>query len=143
MNKFLFWQQWLFWSCVLFVGVGLAMVLLSSSSILTYYYEPLSTVLFGTKVLPAEAEIFRKFIVGPFGGTMIACYSLAAFISHYAFKNKEPWARNAIAISFALWAIIDSIVCIRMELYFQVYLLNAFSVLIKLLPLIFTWRDFK
>jgi len=119
------------------------MVLLSTSSILQYYYKALSTVLYGTTLLPAEAEIFRQFIVGPFGGTMIACYGLAAFISHYAFKNKETWARNAIAISFAAWFIIDSVVCLRMGIYFQVYLLNAFSVLIKLLPLIYTWRDFK
>jgi hypothetical protein len=77
------------------------------------------------------------------GATIACCYILTAFIAYYPFKKKEIWARNAILVAFGVWAMLDSLVCIRYGVYFQVYFINMFSIIIKALPIIFTWKDFK
>ncbi|MFL5730087.1 MAG: hypothetical protein ACJ75J_11430 [Cytophagaceae bacterium] len=93
--------------------------------------------------MPDDAGRLRLFIWGPFGGTIACCYILVAFLAHYPFKRKEVWARNAIILAFGIWVLIDSLVCFYYGVYFQVYLINAFSILQKALPIIFTWKDFK
>ncbi len=92
---------------------------------------------------PAEADQFRTFIYAPLGGTIACCYILLAFIARYPFKYKQRWARNAIIIAFSVWALIDSSVCIYFRVYPQVYLINFFSITIKALPIIFTWKHFS
>ena len=93
--------------------------------------------------MPNEVEPFRAFIWGPLGATIAGCYVLLACIAYYPFKRKERWARNAIIAAFGIWVILDSVACIKYGVYFQIYMINAFSIIVKALPLIFTWNDFK
>ncbi len=66
-----------------------------------------------------------------------------AFIARYPFKEKQLWSRNAIIVAFTIWVIIDSSVCLYFEVYPQIYLVNAFSIIVKALPIIFTWNEFR
>ena len=93
--------------------------------------------------IPAELVPFKAFIWGPLGGTIACCYILLAFIAWFPFRKKERWARNAIIVAFGVWVLLDSAVCVYYGAYFQIYIINAFSILVKALPIIFTWRDFK
>ena len=70
------------------------------------------------------------------------CYILLAFIAKYPFKERRKWARNSIIIAFGVWVIIDSSMCVHFGVYPQIYIINAFSITVKALPIIFTWEDF-
>lgn len=143
MKNFLFWQRWLFYSSLLFAIFGITFALYGNNPFFSHYNEALAYIFWQQQTIPVEVEPFRAFIWAPLGGTIACCYILLAFIARYPFMKKEKWARNAIIIAFGTWIILDSVVCLYYGAYFQVYLINAFSLLQKGLPLIFTWKDFK
>ncbi|MBK5278611.1 MAG: hypothetical protein JJE09_07080 [Bacteroidia bacterium] len=107
------------------------------------YDKMLAQVFWNTNQFPQQAEPFRAFIYAPLGGTITCAYILLAFIAYYPFKQKQPWARNAIITAFGFWVIIDSAVCIYFGVYAQVYFINVFSITVKALPIIFTWKSFE
>ena len=141
--SFLFWQKWLFYTSLIFAAVGVSGALFGNNVLFQTYHTMLAKILWGSSAFPPEADQFRRFIYGPFGATMACCYILLAYIARYPFKNKELWARNAILTAFSFWVLIDSGVCLYYKVYPQVYLLNAFSVVVKALPIIFTWKHFS
>lgn len=141
-SSFLFWQKWLFYTSLLFAIAGIVVALSGNNFLFQSYNTMLAKLFFGSSKFPPEADNFRTFIYAPLGGTMACCYILLAFIARFPFKNKEPWARNAIIIAFSVWVLIDSAACIYFGVYPQVYLINAFSISIKALPIIFTWKQF-
>jgi hypothetical protein len=142
MRSFIFWQRWLFYSSLLFIVFGVAFAFYGRNPIFLPYNNALAQIFGFGKSMPDSIEPFRAFIWGPIGATIACCYILLAFIAWYPFQRKERWARNAIIVAFGVWVIIDSIVCIKFGVYFQIYLINGFSILIKSLPLIFTWKEF-
>jgi len=143
MTHFIFWQKWLLYSSLLFAFWGILLAVDGYNILLSAYNVGLCESLWGQKSFPLIAEPFHRFILGPLGGTIAACYILLAYIAAYPFKNREPWARNAVILAFATWAIIDSAIAIYNHVYFHVYVVNIFSIVIKALPLIFTWRAFE
>jgi len=143
MKSFIFWQRWLFYSSLLFAIFGIVFAVYGNNLFFLPYNNALAHIFgFGDK-MPTEIEPFRAFIWGPLGGTIACCYILLAFIAWYPFGRKEPWARNAIIVAFGVWVVLDSAVCICYGVYFQIYLINGFSILVKALPIIFTWKDFN
>lgn len=141
-SSFLFWQKWLLYTSLLFAMSGVAFALLGNNFLFQPYNKMLAKIFWHSAEFPVEADRFRTFIYAPLGGTIACCYILLAFIARYPFKNKECWARNAIIVAFGLWFLIDSGVCIYFGVYPQVYLINLFSITIKTLPIIFTWKHF-
>lgn len=142
-SHFHFWQQWLFYSSLGFAFMALAYAAFGHSFLFAPYNQMLAEVFWHQSQLPPEAERFRAFVAAPFGGTMACCYILLAFIAHHPFKNKEVWARQAILVGFGFWVVVDSAGCLYFGVYPQLYLINAFSILVKALPLIFTWKSFR
>jgi hypothetical protein len=141
-NRFIFWQRWLFFSSIIFAFSGVVFALSGKNLFFLPYDRMLANVFWHRTDFPAGAEQFRKFIYGPLGATIACCYILLAFMARYPFKEKQLWARNAIVLSFGVWVIIDSGLCLRYGVYPQIYIINAFSIMVKALPLIFTWNDF-
>lgn len=141
--SFLFWQRWLFYSSILFALAGILFAFFGTSSLFSSYNKMLANIFWNQPHTPYEIERFSNFMYKPFGGTIACCYILLAFIAYHPFKEKQVWARNAIIIGFSCWVIIDSIGCIYAKIYPQIYLINAFSIIIKALPIIFTWRSFS
>lgn len=142
-STFLFWQKWLFYTSLIFAIAGVAFALCGNNPLFQPYNTMLAKLFFHSSTFPTEADQFRSFIYAPLGGTIACCYILLAFIARFPFKNKQRWARNAIILSFSVWALIDSSVCIYFRVYPQVYLINLFSITIKALPIIFTWKHFS
>ena len=142
-NHFLFWQKWLFISSIIFAIAGLVFALCGALGIPSPYDTLLAGIFWHAKTFPPAAEPFRGFIYGPLGGTITCCYTLLAFIAYYPFREKKRWARNAIIVAFTMWVIIDSLACIYFGVYPQIYIINLFSITVKALPIIFTWKDFK
>jgi hypothetical protein len=141
--SFLFWQKWLLYSSLLYALFGLTFAIYGDNPLFRPYNAGLAKIFWGTSEIPVAVEPFRAFIWAPFGGTIACCYILLAYIARYPFLNKERWARNAILFAFGTWVIADSWACFRAGVYFQIYLINAFSILTKALPIVFTWKDFK
>ena len=142
-TTFLFWQKWLFYSSLLFALFGVVFAVYGANPFFEPYDNALAQVFWNTSQIPDHIKPFKAFIWAPIGATITCCYILLAYIAWYPFKKKEPWARNAIIVAFGIWAIIDSSACLFFGVYFQAYLINLFSIVIKALPIIFTWKEFK
>jgi hypothetical protein len=142
-NHFLFWQKWPYYSSLLFAFYGIVFALYGNNLLFMPYNKMLAAIFWHSPQFPSEVEPFRAFIYGPLGGTIACCYILLAFIARYPFKEKQRWSRNAIIIAFSVWVIIDSSICLYFGVYPQIYLINAFSIIVKALPIIFTWKDFR
>ena len=142
-NHFLFWQRWLFYSSLLFAFYGIVFAFYGNNLLFIPYNKMLAQIFFHSSQFPSEADRFRAFIYGPLGGTITCCYILLAFIARFPFKEKQRWSRNAIIVAFCIWVLIDSSICVYFGVYPQIYLINAFSIAVKALPIIFTWRDFR
>ncbi|MDO9000849.1 MAG: hypothetical protein Q7W45_13860 [Bacteroidota bacterium] len=142
-NQFLFWQRWLFYSSLIFALAGIAFAFLGNNLFFLPYEKMVANSLWHSSEFPPEADVFRAFVYLPFGGTIACCYILLAFIAWYPFKEKKVWARNAIIIAFSFWVIIDSLGCLYFKVYQQIYIINAFSIMVKALPIVFTWKDFR
>jgi hypothetical protein len=142
MDRFIFWQRWLFITSIVFALFGIVFAFWGNNPLFEVYTRALSQNFYGTDRFPASAEPFRDFAYGPIGGCILCCYVLLAYIAWYPFRRKEKWAWWATFFAFAGWVVLDSAACIRHGFYFQVYFINAFSILMKALPLAFTWRDF-
>jgi hypothetical protein len=143
MTKFIFWQRWLFYSCILFALFGVLFGLYGNNPVFMPYNRALARIFWHADSVPPSVEPFRAFIWGPLGGTIACCYILAAYIAWYPFQRKEAWARNAIIFAFGTWILLDTAICIYYGVYFQVYIINFLSLLLKGLPIIFTWKEFK
>ena len=141
-NHFLFWQRWLFYTSLLFAFSGILFAFNGKNILFLPYNRMIAKVFWHNSEFPAVAETFRAFIYGPLGGTIACCYILLAFIAWYPFQEKKKWARNAIIAAFGVWVIIDSSICLYFGAYPQIYIINAFSISVKALPLIFTWKSF-
>ncbi len=142
-NKFIFWQQWLLWSSLLFAAFGIVFAIYGNNPLFAPYNKAVLNIFGFTNNPASEANEFRAFIWGPLGATIACCYILLAFIAWGPFRRKESWALIAIIVAFGIWVILDSSACIYYKVYFQIYLINAFSILVKALPIIFTWKYFR
>ena len=143
MKSFIFWQRWLFYSSLVFALFGIVFAVYGNNHLFLPYNKALAHIFGWGGNIPSAIEPFRAFIWGPLGGTIASCYILLAYIAWFPFQRKERWARNAIIVAFGIWVVLDSSVCIFYGVYFQVFMINAFSILIKALPIIFTWKEFK
>ncbi len=142
MNRFLFWQRWLFYSSLLFALFGVVFALYGANPFFLPYNKALAHIFWQQQQLPQKSEVFRAFVWGPLGGTIACSYILLAFIAKYPFAKKERWSYWAIIAAYGVWILIDSAVAVYYGVYFQAYLINAFSFVVKALPLIFTWKYF-
>jgi hypothetical protein len=139
---FLFWQQWLFFSSLLFAFAGIIFAIFGKTFIFLPYDKMLAQVFWNANQSPKQVEPFQAFIYAPLGGTIACAYILLAFIAYYPFKQKQTWARNAIITAFSFWVVADSGACIYFKVYPQIYIINAFSIAVKALPILCTWHHF-
>jgi hypothetical protein len=142
-GRFHFWQQWLLYSSIAFAIVSVFFAIDGDNPVFETYNRAMISYFWSKDNVPEELPAFLSFVRGPMGGTMTCCYIMLAYIAAFPFKNKERWARNAIIAGFGGWVLLDSAVCLYHGLFFQVFIINLFSVVVKALPLIYTRRAFK
>jgi hypothetical protein len=143
MDRFNFWQKWLFYSSVIFALSGILFSMNGKNPFFELYNRPISFIFWKQGITPPEVRQYIAYTWGSVGSTMACCYILLAWIAYYPFERKEKWARNAIIMAFGTWYIIDSAVSVYYGVYFQFYIVNTFSLLVKALPVFFTWKDFE
>jgi hypothetical protein len=143
-GRFHFWQQWLFYSSLLFALFGLTLALYGNNPLFEPYHRMLAFIFFQQESLPENTRLLYTFVMGPMGATIAVTYLLLAYIAYYPFRRKEKWARNAIVVAFSVWFITDTIVSMYYEVYIQALVLHLLiSVPQKALPVIFTWKAFE
>lgn len=143
-RKFNFWQQWLFYSSLVFALFGVVLALFGNNPLFRPYHRMLAMIFFDQEAIPENTHALYTFVMGPMGANIAGFYLLLAYIARYPFKRKERWARTAIIVAFGAWFIIDAIVSFYYGVLFQVLVLHLLvSVPQKALPLIFTWKKFE
>jgi hypothetical protein len=142
--RFIFWQQWLFYSSLLFALFGVILAFFGNNPLFEHYHRMLASIFFHKESFPEDTRVLYTFIMGPMGATIAVTYLLLAYIARYPFRQKERWARNAIIVAFSVWFIIDTTVSLYYGVFFHTLLLHLLiSVPQKAMPLIFTWKDFS
>ncbi len=143
-KNFHFWQQWLFYSSLLFAAAGVVLAFFGNNPFFRPYHQMLAEIFFGQDFFPEETQLLYIFVMGPMGATIAGFYILLAYVARYPFKRREKWAQTAIIVAFGIWFLIDAIVSIYYGVLFQVLVVHLLiSVPQKALPLIFTWKAFK
>ena len=142
MDKFRFWQNWLFYASILITVFGAILTFLNQPFIDFVYFKKVNSVFWGNKIISEEIILFQKWIYGVLGAVVLGWGIFFAFIAYYPFKNKEKWSWNCIAIGMLLWFLFDS----SISIYFRVFINAGFNLVFLLLvglPLLFTRKYFN
>lgn len=142
MSSFGFWQKWLVGFGLYVVAFGLSFAVFGQSRLMDIVFNnQIDPAFWGVAEPTATAREFQAFVYGVLGATMAGWGVFIAFIAHYAFKAKEPWAWNCIATGMIVWFVVDQFVSLRYGVGFNVALNTAFLLFVTL-PLVFTRRSF-
>lgn len=95
----------------------------------------------GLESIQKEVDLTFTFLLGPLGATCAGYFLMQYFIATYAYSKKEKWAYFAIVIPFTVWFTIDTIMCLYLGAYFNIYFANL-PALAAMLPIYFTYRNF-
>lgn len=91
----------------------------------------------------SEVADFWRPLVAALGGAIAGKLLLCALLAARPFRERRPWARNAIAASLATWFIFDSAGSMLRGAWFNVYLVNLPFAALMAAPLVATWRQFS
>lgn len=138
---FNFWQKWLLTVSILFSLTGFVIALIPDSFLFEMHTSAIGEVFFNDS-FPDEAEKLRQFLFGPIGGTVAGYFLLQTFVVYGPFKRKEPWAWRAIFWALMIWFITDSSVSIYHGAFFNVWMINIWTLILVGLPLMFTYSEF-
>ena len=142
MGSFSFWRKWLFGFGLYLVAFGIMLSFFSHSTLMNYVFNnQIDPTFWGATELPESAKIFQAWVYGVLGAVISGWGVFISYIAYYPFKEKELWAWNCIAVSFAVWFVIDTAISINHNVGFNV-LINVVFFLSALLPLLFTRRHF-
>jgi hypothetical protein len=139
--SFRFWYYWLLSASLLSLTAGILIALFPGSFLFEMHTSALSEVFFGEE-LTAGTEQMRRFFFGIIGGTIAGYFLLQTLIVLFPFQKGERWAWHAIFWAILLWFVIDSTLSILHGALFNVWMINVPSLLIILLPLMFTYKNF-
>ena len=139
--SFRFWQRWLFIASVFFSVFGVVVAVFPDAFFLAPWKAALASAFYqGTE--PEGAAAFRRFVMGPLGGTIAGSYLLHTFIAAVPFARREPWAWWATLCGMLLWFIVDSSLSLLHGAAFNVWMINLSPLLVFLPPLIATRQAF-
>ncbi len=142
MDRFSFWQRWLFVVSLIIVAFGLTLALFNQTPAFNFLFNnQVNPVFWGNGPVTVEAVMFQRWIYGVLGATVAGWGTVIAFIVYYPFCRKEGWAWNSLATGMLVWFIPDTLI----SLYFGVVFNAAFNVLLLaavFLPLLATRRYF-
>ncbi len=141
MDRFEFWQKWLFWVSVAVAAFGLAMALFSDTPLFDWMNSQIDPVFWSVSVVNLAILGFRTWIYAVLGATVLGWGITLAFIANYPFKKKEKWAWQAVASGTAAWYLIDTWFSLSFKVYFNAALNTVLFVLVAL-PLVMTYKYF-
>jgi hypothetical protein len=141
MERFDFWQKWLFIVSLLITAFGVFMACCNATSLFDLFNQQIDPVFWGSAQLSTAASNFQAWVYAVWGSTVAGWGIFLAFIAYYPFKQKEIWAWNCLVSGLLLWYLLDT----GFSLYYQVVFNAIFNTLLLMLvipPLGMTYRNF-
>ncbi len=126
MDRFNFWQRWLFLIGIVIVSFGIFMAIFNQTAIFGLFNNQIDPVFWGSTPIPEAFTQFQGWVYGVLGSTMAGWGIMLLFIIQYPFRQREKWAWNAIAISLGFWYLLDT----GISLYFGVNFNAVFNTLL-------------
>lgn len=142
-DKFIFWQKWLTWANIMTIGVGLLVAFAGNSFFFEVHNQYTQKVFFGSEVFSPQTLLFKNWLFGIIGGTIVGFHVLMVMISEYAFKQKQKWAYHAMWYGLLSWFVIDSSVSFYYGAIHNIILINIVALVLIGLPLVMTRSNFK
>lgn len=141
MERFSFWQRWLFVVSLIITAFGAMMAFLNGTVLFEPFNSQTNAAFWDTEDIGNVVKEFQHWIYGVLGSAMVSWGILLAFITHYPFGKKEKWSWNCLVLGLLIWFLIDT----PISLYFKVYFNAAFNTVLLvsvLLPLVLTRQYF-
>ncbi len=142
MNRFLFWQRWLFTFSLVVVIFGMGMALLNRTPLFAFFDSQVNPAFWEANPLPPGANGFIGWIYGVLGATMAGWGVVLVFIAGVPFRSRERWAWNAIVLGLSLWYLTDTAISLYFGVVFNA-IFNTVIFVLAVLPLLFTRREFQ
>lgn len=96
---------------------------------------------FGPADEPPGAVALRHWLYAVEGSTLVAFGILGLGVAATAFRCRERWARNALALAVGVWYPLDTLVSLAHGVMVNAALNTGIAVVL-LVPLLATWRQF-
>ena len=142
-NKFIFWQKWLTWANIMTIGVGLMVAFGGNTFFFEAHNHYTRDVFFGSEAFPEQTLMFKNWLFGIIGGTIVGFHVLMVMISEYAFKEQQKWAYHAMWYGLLSWFVIDSGVSFYYGAIHNIVLINLVALVLIGLPLVMTRGSFS
>ena len=142
MNKFQFWQRWLFGCSLIITGFGLCMALLNQSPLFEIFNQQVEAVFWLAGPGTAGTQAFQSWIYGVLGATMAGWGVFFAFIAYYPFKAKESWSWPCLITGVSLWYLVDTTISLYHDFVFNA-IFNTIFLVALLLPVIITLKEIR
>ena len=142
MNKFQFWQKWLFGCGLVFIGFGLYMAFLNQTPLFKVFDQQVNAVFWPAGAGTAGAQNFQSWIYGVLGATMAGWGVFFAFIAYYPFRAREPWTWPCIITGSSIWYLADTAISLYHGFVFNA-VFNTILLVAILLPVILTHKEIR
>jgi hypothetical protein len=140
-NKFSFWQKWLFVIGLLITVFGIMMAFLNGTPLFALFNSQVDPAFWGTEGIAENARTFQQWIYGVLGATVAGWGIFMAFIAHYPFKRREKWSWTCLVVGLLLWYLVDTAISLNFRVYFNA-VFNTVLLILVMLPVILTRKYF-
>jgi hypothetical protein len=140
-DRFDLWHKWLLAVCLIVIGFGLIMALLSWTPLFNVFNGLVDDV-FWQGGEPAGLEQYRLWVYGMLGATMAGWGLTLAYIVLNPFAKREKWSWNAVAAGMAVWFVVDTFMSAYTQAYFNVGV-NVLLIVLAGIPLLMTRKSFE
>jgi hypothetical protein len=141
-NRFAFFVRYIQAISLFFALFGLYWAVSGTFDPFGLYEKALALNFWQNDTLPEDAAVTFRFLLGPLGATCAGYFLMQFFIGTFAYAKREKWGYFAVVVPFFVWLLTDSLICILIGAYFNVYIVNI-PCLIAMLPVIGSYRYFR
>jgi hypothetical protein len=121
--------------------LGLALVV-AGPRVLPPYYVLVNRALWGQVDLPPQASVLYPWLFAVLGATIAGTAVARLFITHYPFRNRQPWGWNALVASYLVWFIPDTAASLVHGVWPNA-VFNLFPFALELIPLLLSRPFFR
>lgn len=90
--------------------------------------------------LDEATRSFQRWNYGVLGAAMASWGIFVAFIARYPFRSRERWAWNGLLVGLLVWFLVDTLITLKYQVYFNV-ILNVGLLVLILVPLVLTRKE--
>ena len=140
--NFNFWQRWLLIVSIFLVMFGLMLAFFNQTAFFDFLFNnQVNPVFWKAPALDEGTFAFQHWVYGVLGATVSGWGVFMAFLVHYPFRRKEPWAWNCLVLGVGLWYVVDTTLSMLSQVVFNA-VFNTVLLVLLAPPLIFTRKIF-